>query len=581
MVFVDTETVHDTAEDGTQTHRLWFGSACRIRNEVSGGKQYRIEEWLDFTEAETFWKWVFDYAHAKTRTYIYAHNWNFDAGILSTATIPKLHGFVCTRYINEKPPFIVGFRRDKATLLLLDTLNYFSGKLSTIGESIGVPKLDMPSREAPFSEWTAYCRNDVLVIKSAITKFLEFIEEHNLGNYQPTLASQSFTAYRHRFMPTAIFIHSNEGICQLERESYYGGRSECFYLGNVNQPLWYFDVNSLYPSMMSEHPYPMEKMNRVYRLDDESILALLESHCMTARVKVNTPEPVFPVRMNQRLTFPTGKFWVTLSTPELRYAASNNYIIGFDWGSLYKSGYLFRDFVDYFYRVRGEYKASGNQVFDYLCKIFLNSFYGKFGQNGTVWKDTGEETESVGQEWIVQETSHSIPTKFRARLGRVQRFDREGETYNSFPAISAHVTAYGRMHLWSLIKQAGVRNVYYTDTDSLIVNLEGRNNLRDWIHPSNLGSLKQEGTARDASFYGPKDYRFGRVERHKGIRDTAVRVGPNEWIQDTFVSWDVLLSQGKDGIILVKPTHKTLYRQYLKGTRTPSGWVKPYVLNEP
>ena len=578
FIFVDTETHIEQVTPTRQKQTLAFGYACFVRIRVEKGVEYETSEWLRFSQALDFWVWADAKTRDKSKTWVFAHNWNYDAGILHTANIPKQLGFIALDYVNDKPPFFLMLRKAKKTILLIDTINYFAGALSQIGKSIGIPKIQYPKRGASAAEWDEYCCNDVTIIKQAVLMFRSLIKEHDLGNFQRTLAGQAFTAYRHRFMSTPIMIHGDTDVCQLERDGYYGGRVECFYLGARKESLWYLDINSMYPAAMATQPFPCEYRGSFYGITMEILQQLLQSSMVVARVSLKTDKPFYPFRYKQRLVFPIGTFATTLCTPELQLALDHGHIQQVEWGARYKKAFLFANYVETLYTLRQRYTAEENPTFAFLCKILLNALYGKFGQNGKVWQTVGEWDKGDYITIVEQETPASIIRVFRQRLGLKQERVRHGETDNSFPAISAHVTAYGRVQLLQLIEQAGSGNVLYCDTDSLVVTTTGMERLRDQIHTSKLGMLKIEQVVDQAVFWGAKDYSLGAIEKHKGIKKNAKRLSGNEWEQDKFSSWDFHLSKGEDGFIHVDKVRKTLHRQYQKGIPTHSGWVSPFEL---
>lgn len=576
MVFVDTESNIEPLSPKVDRHTLWFGSAIFVRIRKEKGKEWKHEEQFYFTTGRDFWGWLEGLAVEKSRTFVYAHNWNYDAGILSLATIPSGNGWECIRYINDRPPFVLTLRRGTSTLIFVDTLNYFSSSLKVLGESIGISKLSYPSSDAPQSRWDAYNIQDTIVIKEAMLAFRSFIEENDLGNWQNTLASQAFQAFRHRFMEHRILIHDNDKVCQLERAAYYGGRSEAFFVGSHQEELFYLDINSMYPSIMASYPVPTMIQESFGEITTEELSKIMETKLVIAEVEVDTPLPIFPVRYGGRLIFPTGTFKGVFATPEIRLGLTKGYIKNVLSGSTYTPAIVFKSYVDTLYTLRRKYEKEGNPVFSYACKILLNSLYGKFGQNGKVWDYVRQSTPDDPMEWIEQESPDVRATKYRVRLGAVQRMHKEGESENSFPAIAGHITSYGRVMLWTLFEQAGRENVLYCDTDSLIVTKEGFNRLQDYIDPSALGALKLETTVKDISIFGPKDYIINGKAKHKGVRATAKQLAWNIWEHDTFRTWDWLLSNGNDGYIQVEHSTKTLHRAIRKGKHLSSGWIQPY-----
>ena len=575
FIFVDTETKGEQISIGREKHTLWFGWACYLRFRLEGGTETPTEDWFRFETPEAFWKWVVSHTRSGSKCYIFAHNWNFDGAILATQTILRALGFETLQYINEKPPFILRVKRKKQYLALIDTLNYFAMPLAKLGEELGFPKDTMPEDTDSVDDWDVYCRRDVAVLIHAVLKFRSLVIDNDLGAFRPTLASQAFTAYRHRFMPEQILIHDDEETLALERASYYGGRVECFHIGELRRKLYYLDVNSLYPYIMRENEFP----TRLKWTDDaptlSTLAAAVEESAVVARVTLDTETPAFPFRHKAKLTFPIGRFQTVLSTPEISYALEIGAVAEVQEMAGYETGKLFVDYVDTLYALRQGYKQEGNSAFDFLCKIMLNSLYGKFGQKGGHWEEIRDATDADPLEWLGQETEDSPVVKHRVRLGKVQRLNRDIEASESFPAIAAHVTSYARRYMWSLIEQAGRENVYYTDTDSLVVNAQGRRRLASVVDSHALGRLKLENTTTRAIFYGAKDYRFGDTQRTKGIRHNATQIDDATWEQVRFWSWDAHLKAGDDGFIYIDTIQKHLKRQYDKGIVTESGKVEP------
>ncbi len=576
MVFVDTETRPEHIEPGREKHSLWFGYACYIRIREKNGKEWQHEEWLYFERAGDFWDWVCEKNRQGSKLYVFAHNWNFDGAILWTASELRSRDYQTLQYINNKPPFILRLKQGKRFLALVDTLNYFGTSLANLGESIGIEKKEMPGYDEDLETWKPYCRRDVEVIRDAVLQYRAFIEREDLGNFRPTVASQAFNAFRHRFYTGGILIHNDTATLRLERDAYFGGRVECFQIGEVHKKLYYLDVNSLYPFIMAEHTFPKELVGVERAISIERLGELLKNYALVADVTLDTDENIYPTRQDNRLIFPVGVFRTSLCTPELAYALAHNHITAVHVVAVYEEGELFRDYVETLYAARQAYQQAGNPAFAYLCKIFLNSFYGKFGQKGQVWETLRDAEEDDPPEWLDQEYEGGPVFKHRVRLGVVQKLTRDEEARESFPTISGHVTAYARLYMWQLMKTAGLEHVYYTDTDSLIVDSVGRRFLDSYIDPSRLGALKVEKTATQAAFYGPKDYVFGTTRRTKGVRQDAREIERGVFEQIQFHSWDWHQKETEEGFIYIDTVTKKLRREYKKGNVQDDGRVEPY-----
>jgi len=580
MIWVDTEAEneHGLPEAGEQ--RLTFGVAIYEVYANSNSLEPRTSDRLRFNNAGDFWDWVISKSVAGRSLWVMAHNWNYDAGILNTSNEMSARGWISLKYINGKPPLIVRWGKDGKTITMVDTLNYFAGSVASIGKAIGLEKLTMPGSKATVATWDDYAWRDVEIIKRGFLAFREFVREHDCGVMQPTLASQALTAYRHRFMPEKLLVHDDERALELERESYHGGRTDCFWRGQVKGPLYKLDINSMYPAIMRNQPLATQLKAYFPSYKAAWFESMMADFRVVARCLICTNEPVYGVVRANRLIFPTGRFVAVLTTPEIKYARENLHLQGVKEWACYDSGVLFESYVDYFVGLRKRYKREGNTTFDYLCKIMGNSLYGKFGQNGRKWVETEDYDSIEPGQGAIQETPDSPIVQLRMRLGRIQKLETDGESENSIPMIASEITAYGRIQLWQLIKQAGLENLYYVDTDSLIVNSVGYLNLQSQLSDTALGFLKLEGTADDGEFWAPKDYRFGKERKTKGIRSTAVALTPVEFEQDTFRSWDYNLKRGIDGHIDVVKTRKHLSRINTKMQQTGNGRTTPIHLTE-
>lgn len=563
IIFVDTETRNEHGKVEAGEHRLWFGVALYSRFRDAKSNHQSSFDSLKFTTPYKFWNWTIKKLGKNDTIYILAHNWNFDGNILDSVRQLEHVGFENSLYINEgRPPVIIRFKREQQRIVLIDNLNYFRTSLAALGDSLGYPKREQPKTD-DLSAWLSYAWHDVKILRLAFLTFRSFILENDLGTLQSTLASQAMTAYTHKFYEGNILIHSDRRALQLEREAYKGGRTDSFFRGRVNERVYKVDINSMYPAIMKNELFPYWKMS--YHYPSEHALDYLQRHldnnlAVVAKVDIETNEECFGVKaklpqLGQRLIFPVGRFTTTLTTPELKYALHNGYIRKVYDSAIYKRTDLFSSFVDYFYSERQNFNRAGNLSFSYLCKILLNSLYGKFGQTGRKWIPS---LEAFAKDAVYISDSEGNIKRVRTILNNKQELSTESESENSLPVIAAEVTGYARMYLWMLIKRAGQENVYYVDTDSLFVNRQGFDRLSPYIDETALGMLKLEGVSDDTTFQGPKHYSFSNKETIKGIKRNAKRLAEFQFEQDRFATWHTMIKNDKHGYIDITKIRKTL-----------------------
>lgn len=576
-LFVDTETLEEIVSKTVKRHHLNFGWCCYRRR--GRNHQWGKEEWHHFKTIKQFWKIVDKLSTPKTCLTMFAHNWAFDAPVLDTFNYLFKHGWELKSAVIDSPPIIIKYRKDDRSIKLIDTLNFYRMPLAKVGKHIGTPKLKFPAKNASKKVWDTYCKQDVIVIMKAMLAWFDYIRAHQLGGFGPTLASQAMRGYRHRFMDHDILIDDDDLALSLARDAYHGGRTECFRIGNFKGPFYYLDVNSMYPFVMRNNDYPSQLVAVYEDVSKKELREWLKEFCVVASVIIKTEQPVYSIIKDERLIFPVGTFETTLTTRELLYAQKHKHIFKIKQVVIYKKARIFKKYVDYFYRLKQAASKSGDVITATLTKLFLNCLYGKFGQRGRFYEYV-ENTDTLDMgSWSQVDYKTRDIVHFRKFGGMVQSMVEEGESRDSHPAIAAHVTADSRLLLWDLYQQAGTDNLYYSDTDSIIVNKKGYAKLKHLIHPDKLGMLKLEKTIQHACIYGPKDYQFDDDIVVKGVKKKAKWLDENTVRQEQWLGLKGLLASGDMSAPVTKLVTKKLSRLYTKGQVNRQGVVSPFRLN--
>ncbi len=577
LLFFDTETAMTEMADGSTEHRLKLGWACYWQREFK--RHPEREEWYDFRKAEHFWQFVFSHAAKKVKLWCIARNINFDFTVLQGWKYLREAGYTLKFFYCSGTTVIISVFREGSSIILLDSMNWFVESLEKTGDRIGIPKMHVDFATVSDADLAVYCKNDVRIELENFRLFIKFMVENKISRLCYTRGSVAMAAYLYRHYHTDIWIHNNREAIQLEREAYKGGRVECFRLGEFRDgPYTVVDVNSLYPFVMREYDYPCRYIRQEHYPTMPEFRDYLREYAVVAKVVIDTPEPVYAVR-GERTFFPIGNFTAALCTPELSYAADRGHIVKVLRCVLYEKADLFRDFVDSFYAMRLRFKREGVAEYVELCKKILNSLYGKFGQKAEEWEKIGEDAaeEDRYETWIDADSSRTMTIRWL--MGQCFKLKRFDESFDSFPAIAAHVTAYGRLTLWRLMQKAKAGNYFYCDTDSLIVNATGLHHLRGAMSDSALGKLKTVETMSRMAIYGLKDYETGSKIVTKGIRSNAERISDNVYRQDKWPSIQGMLRKGDSSVYRVEKTLKHLSRRYDKGTVLPDGTVSPFVLD--
>ncbi len=577
LLFFDTETWMKKSDNGDVLHSLRLGWACYWRR--GDGKRADVEVWQDFKTCADFWRFVFSQTGKRIKLWCIARNLSFDFTILQGWDFLREAGYTLKFFYSKGAVSIISVVKEDSSIVMLDSMNWFAESLEKTGKRIGIPKMHVDFDTCTENQLSVYCKNDVLIEKENFTLFIRFLVDNRIARLCYTQGATAMAAYLARHYKTTIWIHNNKEAIDLERAAYKGGRVEAFYIGSPDKgPYTVLDVNSLYPFVMAKYEYPYRYVFQSHYPTVSQVERYLEQYSIIAEVIIRTKAPVYPIR-TERTVFPIGNFRACLSSPELIHALANGHIERVVHCVCYDKADLFSSYVNTLYAMRKQFKEVGNDAYVELTKKLMNTLYGKFGQKAEEWEKVGEDVNEPDHYEYLIETDKPGKTTLRWIMGECFRCVSKGEAFDSFPAIAAHVTAYGRMVLWGLMEKAGKGNYYYCDTDSLIVNSKGLRRLRSELSDVELGKLKVVEKTDTLIIHGLKDYVTDSKTVTKGIRKNAERLTDDSFAQDKWPSIQGLLRSGSGSVYIVERQVKHLSRIYEKGKVESNGSVSPLVVS--
>ena len=597
FVFFDTET-HITGDLINGEQKLKLGWAKYWNRETQEIK------WLYFEDANTFWNWIEDLEIKDL--IIYAHNADFDIkqvdgyrqlllqrGYEHTSTYVK--GMV---YIFEVFKEIEG---KKHKIRMWDSCNYLPFTLEKIGESIGHPKMQTPDFHNVDKEYLSkYCKNDVEVLFLFIKRLIEFLVEYDLTRLKSTGSSLAMNSFKHCFYDETnnpIHIHAHPYATRLERDSYKGGICECYKIGmyKLKDKAKKVDVNSQYPTaMLNQMPVRLrffKTIEKEPRLKEILFKKIKDYHCI-AEVEFTIPDEFgfilnkVPLKNTKnklsKCMFISGRQTASLNSPELKFIMKHGEIFKVNRLAYYDTSIIFKEYVNFFYDKKINCLPA-NKAEKELFKLFLNKNYGKWGQLASEYKLLTDTAE-----WDISSKIVYTPKKdnvhlmhFGNKLYKIEKTDQNA--MDSFVAIASAISSYARMHLVKLILKAGKDNIYYSDTDSLIVNDKGFQNLQDEMHETELGKLKLEGVCENFEIIKPKHYMFDGEMKIKGVKKNATVLHENDQelvvMQTNFERFNSMMRKGNWDTQKTTLKVKSISKLYDKG-KVVDGCVFRYTFKE-
>lgn len=290
----------------------------------------------------------------------------------------------------------------------------------------------------------------------------DFYKEQGI-NFTHTIASAAMKIFRTSYLTNNFMIKKSIAPHDYSRQSYYGGRCEVFMRGDFD--VFSFDVNSMYPYVMSNHVYPnpttakfVPSKHHFYSTYNN------ELYLTIAKCKVYVPDmkiAPLPIRTNDRLVFPTGTFTGVWTEPELKMAEKYGVkILDVYWYVRYaQADFYLRDYSMAMYNYRNDHPKGSpkNRMF----KLLGNSLYGKFGEKNPKYNFIGDPLNCPFD--LEEEDVRLIAYD----NGNIHAYSHEQiNSSHTFPELVAFITAYARIHLYERMK-LHEESMVYCDTDSV------------------------------------------------------------------------------------------------------------------
>jgi hypothetical protein len=396
--------------------------------------------------------------------------------------------------------------KDSGYLVLEDPPNILRGRFygsrhSTTWIDIRNHGLEPPSGVAPGQHTASW-------LADTVQRMCQLCREHGLTALKPTAASQAMSAWRHSYLSESVHVHTEQRTEALEQRAYYGGRCEATRVGHVGCPVYHVDFVSQYGYVCAQGGLPVRLVGNRRRNGGQIPPGERVWDRLIADVTVETEEPTFPLRREGAVIYPTGRFRTVLCGPELAKGALLDRIVAVHEIAEYDLGNPLSAYADSLYAVRQDEERLGNVATAQWAKRLIVSLPGKLGQLNHRWVDCPHiMPQTLYGEWYGQDEDGEL-VRYRSLGGLVQMDVVDGYAADSVPAIAAFVTSYGRVRLLRAIRIAGWANVYYYDTDSLMVNEEGYRRLlrSEFMASSGMGFLTLRGVYEAMEIRGVKYY---------------------------------------------------------------------------
>ena len=220
-------------------------------------------------------------------------------------------------------------------------------------------------------------------------------------------------------------------------------------------------------------------------------------------VEVTAPNiniPILQTKSGLITITPIGTWSGVYFSEEINNAKKYGYKFNIIRGYTFDKGYIFSEYITNLYNIKQNHTKDSPMYS--IAKLLLNSLYGRFGMNPQIVNhriinsiDSNEFTKNKNGVNIID---------FKNGKELISYFEESNYLTNVSIPVSASITAYARIHMFTLIKilERLDYKIYYMDTDSLYLNKP----LDIKYVGKELGKMKLEHIFKEAIFLAPKVY---------------------------------------------------------------------------
>lgn len=513
----------------------------------------------------------------------FAHNAEFDLMVLYGNIIKNL----------DNKALYSGSRFISATngnVVFADSMNIINHSVEIIGKQIGIKKPELGTEfKSKFISRNEInrCVKDCEIIWKALFSFFEFA-----GEIKITQAGLSMEYFRRFHQPFDIEYNHN---VKYFRESYFGGRTECFKVGKTNA--FVFDINSMYSYSMLHCVFPNPKFLKYERKPKQFDIYKFEG---CGNFTVEHPESYFgllPLKHNDKLIFPVGRFSGTWNFNELRFAVQHGVkVIKCNWVCYsvpMESPFI--SFVETLNALKIKAEVNENEFERNRYKILMNSLYGKFAQQvkpEQIYIEDYEKEFDKIQEYQKSKQLVEIKMFSKNRKDCFLLINSKRKVVHSIPLFSSYITSFARVLLLNSLIQYKNYIPVYCDTDSIFFEL-----LPPIKTSNELGQWKLENKFI-TEIKGLKNYKYivnnKLYEKIKGVPSTekdfyyfdgktikkdkrCIKISENEFEYFTLIKSKSALRQNKKERSIIK-VKKVNLCQYDKRVIIENGNTLPICL---
>lgn len=426
---------------------------------------------------------------------------------------------------------ILDYARGERRWLWLSGRQFTESDEESLAQAVGHQWDTAPREPTPDAYVHRTARERSVMWVTFFRQMCDWWRAHARAPFGLTASALSMGMLRSHVRPKLLTSHNDPRAHRLERDACFGGRASTFYYGDIGDtaaagtesvpaplpssygsipgPIEQWDVRSMYPWLLREQLYPVALIS--YREDrrPNEPQAYATECAVIARVTIETDTPEYPMRVGDRIIYPTGRFTTTLTGPELLRLKGDGRVVACHAMSMYRLSDPFRDAAAALIAMRENPDSADRPAWQMFAKYVANGLGGKLAQRRGEWQECPQIPAKMQfGEWFECGAKTGQTHRYRAIAGCVWRYVRDTTGAGPYTAAFAYLAAYGRLHMRGVRDVCPSRSVVSMDTDGVWVLPDGSSALkrRTCAGHDRAGVLRRISGAGAARFFGPRHY---------------------------------------------------------------------------
>lgn len=528
-------------------------------------------------DAESVWDHVTACCKNRERTVLVSHNLGYSVRVCDAFThLPSLGWELCHFSLAAGATWLQ-WKRQGSTLVMVDLMTWLPTTLQNVRNAAGLPVLGTLRSKDSGTSLIGECISDVQVVRSAWLKVIDWLKSEDLGNFRPTGAGQSWSAWRHKMMTHRVLVHDDEDVRAAERRAAWTGRAEAWRFGRqVKGPFVEWDFSCAYARIAQRHEVPVRLIGELSNASAAKVAKAAGSRAVLVVCRVETSAPVVPADHDGRIVWPIGSFQTTVWENELALALSSGAKVEVVRAWLYERAPALKAWADWVLEIVDSPPGAVDPIVRTVAKHWCRALIGRFGTRYASWEPAGDAT---GSDASLRHGVHAQSGERSTELEVGGRLFVSGPMMDhrlAAPQVMSWIMAQCRVDLWEAMRAAGLENLLYVDTDSLIVDRSGDRRLAR----AGIAGLRRKARYHSLDVVGTRRLIEDRKLKASGVPREARRLSSRVWSGESWESLQGALNRSGAGSVRVVTRQVRLTDRDQRRRRLRDGSSRPWTLSE-